>query len=138
MIFTNNDSEQSLRNLKVALKVIGQFKTMSGLVDYCIIQSFMDTCRKQGRNPFDMMRIVLSGGDIIEAVFGTEKAVQLKQMIRLADAIAVGDENKINATMAAISFSLTEEILAAASYGRLKAYNDPPPEKKECFSDCFQ
>jgi len=128
--FTNNASELSLRDLKVALRVIGQFKTMSGLMDYCTIQSFIDTCRKQGKNPYDMLRIVLSGGDIIEAVFGLEKATQIKQMIRLADAFATGDTNEINVATSEIPLSLTEEMLAAASYGRLKAYNDPPPPEK--------
>jgi transposase-like protein len=132
--FTNNASEQSIRNLKVALRVIGQFKTMSGLADYCIIQSFMDTCRKQGHNPFDMMRILLSGGDIIEAVFGADKAAQLKLMIRLANASANGDTDEINATMAEMPSPLTEELLAAASYGPFKVYNGPPPEKKNSSS----
>lgn len=128
--FTNNASELSLRDLKVALRVIGQFKTISGLTDYCAMQSFMDTCRKQGKNPFDMLRIVLSGGDIIDAVFGSEKAEQIKQMIRLADAFDTGDTNEINTTIAGTSLLLTEELLAAASYGRLKPYNDPPPPEK--------
>jgi hypothetical protein len=111
--------------------VIGQFKTMPGLVDYCIIQSFMDTCRKQGHNPFDMMRVILSGGDIIEAVFGIEKAGLLRQMIMLTDTIATGDINKINAAKVEFQPILSEELLAAASYGRFKAYNDPPPENKK-------
>jgi hypothetical protein len=128
--FSNNKSEQSLRNLKVALRVIGQFRTMSGLVDYCVIQSFMDTCRKQGHNPYDMMQIVLSGGDIIEAVFGVEKAPLLKQMIRLTDAVAAGDTNEINAIKAEIPIELTEELYGAVSYGRLKPYKDSPPPIK--------
>jgi len=127
--FTNNVSEQSLRDVKVALRVIGQFKTMPGLVDYCIIQSFMDTCRKQGHNPFDMMRLLLSGGDIIGAVFGPQKAGLIKRMICLADAFANGGENEVNDAMAAISVDMTDELLAAASYGRFKAFDDPPPAK---------
>jgi hypothetical protein len=133
--FTNNMSEISLRNLKVTLRVIGQFKTMPGLVDYCIIQSFMDTCRKQGLNPFDMMRVLLSGGDIIEAVFGAEKAAMIKQMIRLTNAFAQDDPNAINDIKAEMGSLLTDELVAAASYGSFKAYNDPPPEKKNSSPD---
>jgi hypothetical protein len=128
--FTNNVSEISLRNLKVVLRVIGQFKTMSGLVDYCIIQSFMDTCRKQGHNPFDMMRVLLSGGDIIEAVFGVEKAVAIKAMIKLTKGIDEGNSNVIDDVTAELGEVLTTELIAAASFGRFHAYNDPPPEKK--------
>ena len=133
--FTNNVSEQSLRDIKVALRVIGQFKTMSGLVDYCIIQSFMDTCRKQGHNPFDIMRILLSGGDIVLAVFGADKAGQIKQMIRLADAFAADDENGISDAIAVMSTEITDELLKAASYSRFKAFNDPPPATKDSSSD---
>ena len=129
--FSNNASEISLRNLKTALQVIGQFKTMTGLVDYCIIQSFMDTCRKQKLNPFDMMRVLLSGGDIIEAVFGTEKAAVIKQMIRLTKAFAEDDTNEINIIKTEMGSQLTDELIAAASYGRFVAYNDPPPPEKK-------
>ena len=132
--FTNNASEQSLRNLKVALRVMGQFKTMLGLADYCIIQSFMDTCRKQGHNPFDMLRILLSGGDIIEAIFGVEKADQIKQIIKLSDIFATGDVSETDAVIAGMTPSPTKELLAAASYGRLKVYDGPPPEKKNSSS----
>jgi len=128
--FSNNASEISLRNLKVVLRVIGQFKTMSGLGDYCVIQSFMDTCRKQGHNPFNMMRVILSGGDIIEAVFGAEKAALLKQMIGLTDVIAAGDAAVINAAVAGIPILLTDELLAAASHGHYKICDDPPPGKQ--------
>jgi len=132
--FTNNASEQSLRNLKVALSVIGQFKTLQGLSDYCVIQSFMDTCRKQGRNPYDMMRVLLSGGDIIEAVFGAEKAAQIKKMLDLADAFAVGDTNAIAAAKSEMGQLLSEQLLDAAAFGRFSPYNGPPPEKKKSSS----
>ena len=132
--FTNNASEQSLRNLKVALRVMGQFKTISGLADYCIIQSFMDTCRKQGHNPFDMLRTLLSGGDIIETVFGAEKTAQIKQMIKLADFFTSGDSCDIDVETAEVLLSLTDELCEAASYGRLKVYDVPPPPEKKTSS----
>lgn len=128
--FTNNVSEISIRDIKVVLRVIGQFKTMPGLVDYCIIQSFMDTCRKQGHNPFDMMRLLLSGGDIIEAVFGSEKAMPIKQLISLTKALENGDANHINAIKADMGAILTDQLIAAASHGRFKAFNDAPPVQK--------
>jgi|GEM_PF-360705 len=132
--FTNNVSEQSVRNIKVVLRVIGQFKTIPGLVDYCIIQSFMDTCRKQGHNPFDMLRLLMSGGDIIEVVFGTEKAGLIKQMIRLERAFEIGDTNEIDNIKAEMGTVLTDELIAAALSGRFKAYNDPPPPQKKSSS----
>jgi transposase len=128
--FTNNASEISLRDLKVALRVMGQFKTMSGLADYCVIESFMDTCRKQGRNPYDMLRVVLSGGDVIAAVFGAEKSERIKEIIGLADTFDKGDQNEINAAIAKMSFSPSEKLLAAVSYGRYEVLDTPPPEKK--------
>jgi len=128
--FTNNASEISLRNLKVALRVAGQFRTLSGLADYCIIQSFMDTCRKQGHNPFDMLCILLAGGDIIEAVFGEEKAEQIKQMIMLAEAFNAKDKDKIDAMVDGLHPMLTEELIGAASYGLFEPFNGQPTEPK--------
>ena len=127
--FTNNLSEQSLRNLKVAIRVCSQFKTMGGLWDYCIIQSFVDTCRKQGHNPIDMMRLLLSGGDVIEAVFGTEKAQKIRYMIELTDVVSGGDAAAIECKTSEAPVELTEELLAAAAFGRLAIFKDPPPEQ---------
>jgi len=76
-----------------------------------------------------MMRVVLSGGDIIEAVFGTEKSAQIKEMIRLADVIAKGDQNEVDAAIAQMPLKLTEELLVAASHGIYSVNNAPPPEK---------
>ncbi len=49
----NNDSERALRNVKVKLKVSGQFK--NGAQDYCIIRSVIDTAKKRGLNIFDIL-----------------------------------------------------------------------------------
>ena len=51
-------------------------------------------------------------------------------MIRLTKAFAKGDSNEINGIKAEMGSTLTDDLIAAASYGRFKAYNDPPPEKK--------
>jgi len=128
--FTNNVSERSLRNLKTALHVAGQFKTMAGLGDYCIIQSFMDTCRKQGHNPYEMMRILMTGGDIIEAVFGEEKSVALKQMLRLSKAVPNATTEEVSYTFTTLGLNYSEEIYAAILHRPYKVCDTPPPEKK--------
>ena len=133
--FTNNVSEISLRNLKVALRVASQFKTMHGLSDYCIIQSFMDTCRKQKLNPFDIFRVLMSGGDVIEAVFGIEKATVLKRMIRLADAFSNGDISETDVS-ALMNFGLapdmlTAELIEAVKHKRYKPCDEPPSDNKK-------
>jgi len=129
--FTNNASEISLRNLKVAMRVAGQFQTMSGLGDYCIIQSFMDTCRKQGRNPFDMLRVVLSGGDVIAAVFDAGKADVLKQVVGLTDEANGKSADENRAALSSICPNeMAEELLAAVLHRRYNVCERPPPEKK--------
>jgi hypothetical protein len=77
-----------------------------------------------------MMRVLVSGGDIIEAVFGMDKAVRLKQMIKLSDASAAGGSSMLDVAFANSELPLTEELAAAASYGRLRVCSDPPPEIK--------
>jgi len=129
--FTNNVSEISLRNLKVALHVAGQFKTMAGLGTYCIIQSFMDTCRKQGRNPYEMMKVIISGGDIIEAVFDAEKSAVLKKIVGLVNSVSNAGADEINALIPILGLhELPEEICAAILHAPYKVCDIPPPEKK--------
>jgi len=129
--FTNNVSEVSLRNLKVALHVAGQFKTMAGLGDYCIIQSFMDTCRKQGRNPFEMLKVLMSGGDIINAVFDAGKSAALKQMLTMINAVSSAGADEIDETIRSLGLhDMPEEIRAAVLYGPYRVCDISPPEKK--------
>lgn len=48
--YDNNASERSIRNVKVKLKVSGQFK--SGQQRYCILRSIIDTTIKNGQSVF--------------------------------------------------------------------------------------
>jgi transposase len=51
--FENNASERAIRNVKVKLKVSGQFKT--GQQDYCIIRSIIDTAIKNRQPVFKVL-----------------------------------------------------------------------------------
>ncbi|TAK37470.1 MAG: hypothetical protein EPO28_11840 [Saprospiraceae bacterium] len=51
--FENNGSGRAIRNLKVKLKVSGQFKT--GQQHYCIIRSIIDTAIKNGQSVFSAL-----------------------------------------------------------------------------------
>jgi transposase-like protein len=57
----NNGSERAIRNVKVKLKVSGQFKTLQGAGDYAALRSIIDTSRKRGLNEFDSLRGVICG-----------------------------------------------------------------------------
>lgn len=54
--FDNNASERSIRNVKVKLKVSGQFKT--GQEFYCILRSIIDTTIKNGQSVFDAIAAI--------------------------------------------------------------------------------
>jgi len=57
----NNASERAIRNLKVKLKVSGQFKSEDGAKDYANLRSIVDTSRKRGLNEFEALRDVIAG-----------------------------------------------------------------------------
>jgi len=54
--YDNNASERSIRNIKVKLKVSGQFK--SGQEHYCILRSIIDTTIKNGQPVFQAVAAI--------------------------------------------------------------------------------
>lgn len=54
----NNGSERAIRNVKVKLKVSGQFKTPKGAESYAIIRSLIDTTIKNNNNVFDALALL--------------------------------------------------------------------------------
>jgi transposase len=54
--YDNNASERGIRNIKVKLKVSGQFKT--GQEHYCILRSIIDTTIKNGQSVFDAISAI--------------------------------------------------------------------------------
>ena len=60
----NNGSERAIRNIKVKLKVSGQFKTFQGAQDYASLRSIVDTSRKRGLNEFESLMGVIRGDSV--------------------------------------------------------------------------
>jgi len=60
----NNGSERAIRNVKVKLKVSGQFKSFQGAKDYATLRSIVDTARKRGLNEFETIRDVIGGKSV--------------------------------------------------------------------------
>jgi hypothetical protein len=60
----NNGSERAIRNIKVKLKVSGQFKTVQGAEDYAALRSIIDTSRKRDLNEFDSLMGVIRGNSV--------------------------------------------------------------------------
>ena len=58
--FTNNQSEQALRMLKVKQKVSGCFRTFNGADNFFGIKSYSATAQKQGYNIFDALTSVFN------------------------------------------------------------------------------
>lgn len=56
----NNASERSIRNVKVKVKVSGQFKSGDGAQDYATARSIIDTAIKQSKNVHDELVEIIS------------------------------------------------------------------------------
>lgn len=56
----NNGSERAIRNVKVKIKVSGQFKSGDGAEDYATIRSVIDTAIKQSKNVHDELVEIIS------------------------------------------------------------------------------
>lgn len=57
--FHNNGSEQAIRVAKVKQKVSGGFRSKNGADRYACLLSFIETCRKQGKNTLQSIRELL-------------------------------------------------------------------------------
>ena len=52
----NNGTERALRNVKVKMKVSGQFKSIDGAQVFAVLRSIVDTGIKNSINPIDAIR----------------------------------------------------------------------------------
>lgn len=59
--FTNNQAEREIRMTKVHQKISGCFRSMRGAEMFCLIRSYLMTCRKHGIKPMDALVMLLQG-----------------------------------------------------------------------------
>jgi hypothetical protein len=59
--FTNNASERSLRGSKTKMKVSGQFQNINSAIAFARIRSYIETGRRHGMNPVELLAMVARG-----------------------------------------------------------------------------
>ncbi len=59
--FTNNQAENDLRMTKVQQKISGCFRSFEGAEIYCRNRSYIGTCKKQGIDPSEALRLLFDG-----------------------------------------------------------------------------
>lgn len=59
--FTNNLAEQAVRMAKLKQKISGCFRTFKGAEEFCLIRSYLATCRKQGWCIIEAIKLAVGG-----------------------------------------------------------------------------
>ncbi len=61
--FTNNEAERSIRPVKIQQRTSGgSWRTLQGLIDFAIIQSYLDTATTWGHDKLDVLRQLFTTG----------------------------------------------------------------------------
>lgn len=61
-IFTNNEAERTIRPVKVAQRASGGcWRTLGGLADFAVVQSYLSTATKWGITKIDALRGLFNG-----------------------------------------------------------------------------
>ncbi|GAN32506.1 transposase and inactivated derivatives [Candidatus Brocadia sinica JPN1] len=59
--FTNNLAENDIRMTKVQQKISGCFRSLDGARIFCRVRSYLSTCRKQGVNLRQALKMLFRG-----------------------------------------------------------------------------
>jgi transposase len=67
--FTNNQAERAVRPVKIQQRVSGgAWRTLQGLTDFTVVQSYLDTATKWGRDKLDVFRKLFTTGSWLPPV----------------------------------------------------------------------
>jgi transposase len=71
--FSNNDAERPLRLFKLHLKVSGCFRSEKYMENYCLLMSYLESCKKNGIKYFDGLTMLQNGElpEFIEDILAT-------------------------------------------------------------------
>ena len=115
---SDNLSERALRRVRTKLKVAGQFQNLDSCMDYTTIISYVETCRRCGKDEFEALKRLEEGNPYtLEEILPEEELKRMEQFKRKTSEKAIQITNQETDNTPVDTETVANEAQSAEAFG---------------------